>query len=199
MNTYVYEYGENLYINLTNTCRCECAFCVRKQDTIMGGTNLWLDEDARAENVIAALKNYDLKAYKAVVFCGFGEPTANLDALMEIGRYLKEQGVLVRLNTNGHSSLYYGRDIVLELAEVIDIVSISLNECNAKDYQKIVKSEYGEKAYFAMLDFAKNCVKHIPQVVLTVVDIIPKEHIEECAKIAKELGAKFRIRHYTKY
>ena len=45
-----------------------------------------------------------------------------------------------------------------------------------------------------MLDFARKCVGVIPEVVLSVVDVLPPEDIEKCRQIAKQVGAKFRIR-----
>ena len=48
-----------------------------------------------------------------------------------------------------------------------------------------------------MLDFACGCVKYGIKTILTVVDVIPKENIEKCAEIAKEVGAIFRVRTYS--
>lgn len=199
MNTYIYEYGDNLYINLSNTCTNDCVFCVRRQQSIMGGLNLWLSEDAKAKDVIADLEQKDLSKYAMVVFCGYGEPTSNIDALVEVGKYLRTKGVTVKLNTNGQGSLYHGRDIIPEIAPYIDIVSISLNECSAESYNKVSCSEYGEQAFDAVIAFIKGCVKAIPKVVVTVVDIIPEEHIKQCQSLANELGAELRVRNYTKY
>jgi hypothetical protein len=47
-----------------------------------------------------------------------------------------------------------------------------------------------------MLNFAKDCVKYIDRVVMSVVDTLPPEDIEECRKIAAETGAEFRVRKY---
>lgn len=199
MNTYTYEYGDNLYINLSNTCTNDCVFCVRRQDEIMGGLNLWLSEDATAQQVIDDLEKRDLSKYRLVVFCGYGEPTSNLEALVEVGKYLRTKGVQIKLNTNGQGSLYHKRDIVGEIAPYIDIVSVSMNECDAEGYQKVSCSQYGEKAYEAVMDFIKGCVGVIPRVVVTVVDIIPKEHIDRCKEIAADLGAELRVREYTRY
>ena len=44
----------------------------------------------------------------------------------------------------------------------------------------------GEKAFDAIIDFAKECKKYIPRVVLSVVDVIPIED-QIKAKIAKEI------------
>ena len=71
-------------------------------------------------------------AYEEFVFCGYGEPTCALDILEKTAKYVKEKYKLpIRVNTNGLGNLYHGRDIVPELSEYIDSVSISLNAANA--------------------------------------------------------------------
>ena len=198
MNIYTYEYGDNLYINLSNTCTNDCVFCVRRQGDMIEGQSLWLSEDAPAHKIIEDLEKRDLSRYTLVVFCGYGEPTSNIDALIEVGKYLRTKGVKVKLNTNGQGSVYHGRDIVPEIAPYIDIVSVSMNECDAESYQKVSQSEY-DNAYEEVMDFIVKCTRFIPKTVVTVVDIIPKEHIDECQRIADELGVELRVRHYTNY
>ena len=100
----------------------------------------------------------------------------------------------LRLNTNGHGNLIHGRDITTELSQAVDSVSISLNASTAKDYQKICHSEYGEKAFDAMLEFTKLCVPKFKKTVLSVVDTIGADEIERCRKVCKSTGAEFRIR-----
>ena len=48
-----------------------------------------------------------------------------------------------------------------------------------------------------MLDFAKKASKYVDEVVLSVVDVIGKEEIEACRKIAEETGVEFRVREYS--
>ena len=46
-----------------------------------------------------------------------------------------------------------------------------------------------------MLDFARECTKYIPNVVLTTVDTtISHEEEEECRRICESIGATYRIR-----
>ncbi|MDE5549562.1 MAG: hypothetical protein K2J13_04860 [Clostridia bacterium] len=45
-----------------------------------------------------------------------------------------------------------------------------------------------------MLDFAKKCVKAGGNVVLSVVDVIGEEEIAKAKDIAKNVGAKLRVR-----
>ena len=52
-----------------------------------------------------------------------------------------------------------------------------------------------EKGFEAMLDFIKEAKKNIPDVEATIVDL-PNVNKKACEKIAKDLGAKFRVRPY---
>ncbi|SCM81199.1 Radical SAM, TatD-associated, bacteria (fragment) [uncultured Sporomusa sp.] len=47
-----------------------------------------------------------------------------------------------------------------------------------------------------MLAFAAKCKKYIPQVVLSVVDVMPDDNIQSCREIANRIGVDFRVRHY---
>ena len=116
-------------------------FALEKVLKGMGQYNLWLKTEPTAQQVIEQLG--DVKEYSEVVFCGFGEPTIKLNELIEIAKKVKADGGRVRINTNGHANLYHGRNIVPELAGLVDVMSISLNAPTAKEYQKICRSRYG--------------------------------------------------------
>ena len=45
-----------------------------------------------------------------------------------------------------------------------------------------------------MLDFAKKCVEHGGNVVLSIVDCVGEEEIAKARKIAEKIGAKLRVR-----
>ena len=48
-----------------------------------------------------------------------------------------------------------------------------------------------------MKDFAKELRQYVPKVMMTVVDTIPKEEIENCRRICEEeVGATYRVREY---
>ena len=55
----------------------------------------------------------------------------------------------------------------------------------------------GEAAFEAMLDFAARCKKHIPKVVLSVVDFLSEDGIATCRNIAQDIGVDFRVRHFV--
>lgn len=191
----VYPIEKGLYVNLTNRCTNDCAFCVRTTTDFSMGYDLWLKNEPSVSEVVSEIKRQDPENYKELVFCGYGEPTERFEDMLEIIRRVKEfSDIKVRLNTNGHANLIAGRDVTGEMEGLIDVVSISLNAPDAEKYQKICRGVYGEQGFFAMLDFARLSVKHVPEVVLSIVDIMPEGEKEKCAQIAKDIGAKLRIR-----
>lgn len=197
--TITYELGNSLYVNITNRCSNSCAFCLRtKHDNVNGEDDLWLDREPTIEEIKADFAKRDLSKYDAVVFCGYGEPTERFDDMIEVARWLKANyEVQIRVNTNGHANLICGRDVTPELQGAIDIVSISLNAPNAKAYQEICRSIYGEGAFDALKDFAKKAKPYVKDVVFSVVDkTMPPEDIEACRRIAEDCGVSFRVREY---
>lgn len=192
-----YEVHEGLYVNLTNKCPCACTFCLRQtMDKIGNSSVLWLDHDAGAQEALEAMKKWDLSKYTELVFCGFGEPTEALDVLKVVAAAAKKQyNIPVRINTNGLGNLVNGRDIIPELVGLVDTVSISLNTPNAKEYYELVRPQFGEKSFDAMLDFARESAQKLPHVVMTTVDTtLSKEDEDKCRKICEDLGVTYRIR-----
>ncbi len=195
MDTYVYEYGSGLYVNLTNRCNNNCAFCLRHTNQGVGSHRLWLEHEPTAEQVIEKMQ--DLSAYEEVVFCGFGEPTLAWETLKQIAAYVKQQGKPVRVNTNGLGNLANGRDITPEAEGLVDTFSISLNAATPEAYQELCHSQYGLQALSALLEFAKLASRCVPHVVFTVVDSIGPEEIEKSRELAQRCGAKLRVRAYV--
>ena len=75
--TITYEYGDNLYVNPTNRCNFNCAFCLRHNQGSGGSIythNLWLKREPTKEEILASIESHDLTKYAQLVFCGFGEP-----------------------------------------------------------------------------------------------------------------------------
>ena len=129
------------------------------------------------------------------MFCGFGEPTCAFDRLLEVAGWLKTRGIRTRLNTNGQADLICGiTDAAERLAPVIDSVSVSLNASTAEKYQSSCHSRFGEQGYAAMLDFVRACVRVGIDTTVSVVDLIGEAEVEACRKVAKSLGAKYRVR-----
>ena len=193
-DTYIYKLKNAVYINLTNRCTNNCTFCVRNTHDGVAGYYLRLNKEPSAQEVIALLEKE--KDVAEIVFCGLGEPTIRIDALLEIAAYLKTRGSHIRVNTNGQGSAFAGEDIAPRLRGLVDVVSISLNAPNAKEYDALCRSRYGEEAYAHLLDFAKSCVAQGIGTVLSVVDVIGEDDIAKCRTIAEGIGARLRVRHY---
>lgn len=196
--TITYRIEDSLYLNITNRCTNACSFCIRTgRDTMGDGESLWLDgTEPSREEIWADILRRGIGNYREIVFCGYGEPLMRFDDVLWLCGRLKKAGApLVRINTNGHADLITGRDTASALAGLVDIISISLNARDAGQYQALCSSVYGERAFDAVLMFARRCIEAgIPQVVLSVLDILPKEDIEACRKIADSIGAGFRVR-----
>ena len=198
-NSILYEVHKGLYVNLTNRCPCACVFCLRNTTDRVGRSDrLWLDKEPTVEEVEKLFTERDLTKYEEIVFCGFGEPTERLDALLEIATFLKAHcDKPIRLNTNGLGDLVNGRPIAPLLAGKVDVVSISLNTPNEARYMEEVRPCFGEGSYAALLRFAEECTKSVPKVVLTTVaTTLTKEEEEACARIARSIGANYRIRPF---
>lgn len=197
--TISYEVGKNLYLNLTNQCPCACTFCIRNNgDGAYGSDPLWLEHEPTMEEIKADLSKRDISAYNEVIFCGFGEPTCRLDALLETAKWLKSncETVKFRLNTNGLGDLVNNRPIAEELCEIIDTISISLNAGTKEEYIKVTRPKF-ENAWEAMHKFTADCVNTgKSQVVMSVVDVISPEQIEASREVAESLGAVLRVRTY---
>ena len=195
--TILYEVHSGLYVNLTNRCSCACTFCVRQTDDSVGKSDtLWLEHEPSFEEVMEAFKAFDMSKYEELVFCGFGEPTEAFDMLKRVAAEAKRRwSIPIRVNTNGQGSLINGRDIAPEFEGLVDTVSISLNTPNAEEYAAIVRSQFGEKAFPAMLEFAREVKKYVPHVVMsTVGTTITHEEEQQCQAICDELGVTYRIR-----
>lgn len=193
----LYEVHNGLYVNLTNRCSCACTFCVRQTDDSVGKTDtLWLQHEPSFEEAMGAFGNFDMSKYEELVFCGFGEPTEAFDVLKRVAAEAKRHwNILVRVNTNGQGSLINERDITPEFEGLVDTVSISLNTPNAEEYLKLTRSRYGEAAFPAMLEFAREVKNYVPNVVMSTVETtITKEEEKQCQAICDELGVTYRIR-----
>ncbi len=197
--TITYEVHNGLYVNITNRCPCSCTFCIRNNgDSVYGSDPLWLDHEPSFEEICAAIDERDLSKYKEVVFCGYGEPTERLDVLLEVADYIKKKAdIRIRINTNGLSDLIAGERTAPKLEGKIDAVSVSLNETNAEDYLNVVRPKFGIGSFDAMLSFTKDCTNFVPDVRMTVVDVVTsKEEQEKSQEICDSLGVKLRIRAY---
>jgi TatD DNase family protein len=189
-----YPIRNSLYLNITNRCTAACTFCVRYHTDFVKGHNLRLAMEPTAEAVIKEIG--DPKLYAEVVFCGYGEPLLRFDVVKAVATEVKRRGGKVRIDTNGHANLIHKRNVLPELAGLVDAVSVSLNAQNAEVYEKLTQPKFGAPTYDAVKEFIREAKKFIPDVTATVVSA-PGVDIDACRKIAEELGAKFRVREYN--
>lgn len=196
--TIFYEVYDNIYVNITNKCPCACEFCIRNKEDGVGEDNyLWLEREPIIDEIKADFDSLDMSKYNEVIFCGFGEPLERIDDLVEVAKYIKSKtDKKVRINTNGLSDLIFGEKTAYKLKDAIDSISISLNAPNSDLYNKRCHPIFGEKSFDSMIEFARDCKEYVPEVIMTVVDCIGKDEIEECRKIAESIGVIYRIRTF---
>ena len=194
----LYTYKNQVYANITNRCDCSCQFCIRShQDSVGEAENLWFKTDPTLEEIKKAMDEFDFTGYEELVYCGYGEPTCALENLLASAAYAREKyNIRIRLNTNGLANLYHKRNVVPELAEVIDSVSISLNAPTAEKYQEVTRPRF-ENAFPALLEFAALAKDAFAHTLLSIVDVLPEDEIKACRKIADDRGIYLKIRKFS--
>lgn len=198
--TMTYKVGDGLYVNLTNKCPCACTFCIRQNAPgVYGSDSLWLEREPTTDEVSAAIeRNFDDCA--ELVFCGYGEPTERLDTLLEVAaRFRKSHpDIPIRVNTNGLSDLIAGEPTAHRFAGLVDAVSISLNAPTAEEYVALCRPKFGAAAHAALLKFAGEVKRFVPNVTLTVVgtEALTPEKEAACRRLAAERGVPLRVRRF---
>jgi TatD DNase family protein len=191
---FTYQLGYSLYVNVTNRCNANCTFCKRKEDPVLRGYNLKMErsEEPGADVYIKEIGNP--KNFNEIVFCGYGEPTIRWEIVKQVAKYVKEKGGKTRLNTNGHGNIINRRHITPELKGLIDVVSISLNTFNPKQYSELMGID--SSMYNEMITFAKEAKQFVKKVVMSIVTIEDID-LEKAKHIAEhDIGAEFRVREY---
>jgi len=195
----VYWLDNTLYLNITNKCPNDCYFCLKRYRTGVGGFNLKLKNEPTVAQVTDELSEVlHSRVWDALVFCGFGEPTARLDMLLTITKWVKTnygRALQIRLDTNGQGALLNpDRDVATELKTAgVDAVNVSLNAADKDTYNEICKPTYPD-SYEAVLDFICKA-KSILDVEVTAVRL-PEVDLAKVSALAKSLGVSFRVREY---
>ena len=201
----VYRYEAGLYVNLTNRCPTSCVFCIKnKWEMDYRGSNLDLrGAEPDAQTVASLIKAEWARApFKELVFCGYGEPTMRLDALLAVAGAVKSgelapvpAGLRVRLNTNGLGGLVNGADIVPRLKGLVDAVHVSLNTADPAQWLAMMRPrpEFAREAFNSALKFVRAASGSLPETVVTAIQD-PGVDLEKFSALAKELGARPRIR-----
>ena len=189
---------KTVYVNLTNACTNSCVFCLREQKDDVCGAEMWHDDNYTLDDVIEQFKNYS-PIPQNVVFCGYGEPFLKKDMMKKFAQYLRENypEIKIRVNTNGHANAIYKTNVAEEFKGLLDEASVSLNSDNAEQYNEICQPKI-ENAYEAVKDFLKCCKEAGIKTYASIVTGFDEREInvENCEKIAKELGAEFRNREF---
>jgi len=189
-----YRIRNSLYLNITNRCTNRCTFCAKFTDFTVKGHYLQLDHEPTAAEVLSAVGSGI--GCDEIVFCGYGEPLLRLDLIKQIAGELKRRGFNIRINTDGQANLVHGRNILPELAGLIDSISVSLNAADPQTYATLCNTPYGSAGFQAVCDFIREAVRHIPQVTASAVTV-PGLDIAAVKELALSLGATFREREYA--
>ena len=185
----------NIYVNLTNRCSSACEFCLRDFTDEVYGSGLRLDAEPSVEEVEQAIEiEFRDGPADEVVFCGFGEPTMRLDALLTICEWLRLRRIPSRLVTNGHGQLLNPDvEVAPALAGAgLTKATVSLNAADPASYDLLCRPIFS-KAFRAVLRFAEECVEQGIETMMTAVDT-PETDVAGCEAVAAALGATFRLR-----
>ncbi len=189
-----YRIRNSLYLNITNRCSNRCTFCAKFDDFTVKGHFLRLDREPSVSEVMQAIDSES--ACDEVVFCGYGEPLIRLDLVKEVAIELKRRGLRTRVNTDGQANLVHGRNILPELAGLIDSISVSLNAADAATYVRLCNTPFGEAGFQAVCEFLRDAKKYIPQVTASAVTV-PGLDVAAVKQLAIILGVDFREREYA--
>ena len=189
-----YRIRNSLYLNITNRCSNHCSFCAKFEDFTVKGHNLLLDAEPSFSEVMSAIGT--IHGIDEVVFCGYGEPLLRLELVKQVAAELRRRNCRIRINTDGQANLAHGRNVLPELAGLVDCISVSLNAADGATYNKLCSSPFGEAGFTAVCDFIRMASEHIPQVVATAVTVAGVD-CDACRTLAESLGAEFRSREYA--
>lgn len=191
----VYWLDNKLYLNITNKCSNRCIFCFRNFKHGVGDFTLKLATEPSFLDVAKDLdETVGQKVWKEIVFCGFGEPTARLDLLLELAHYLKERiNLPIRVNTNGHGNLLNpNRNVVAELKDAgVEKISVSLNAGDEETYNEVCQPNV-KGAFDAVLKFIRDSKKTLDVEVTAVTT--QEIDVHKVEALAEKLGVKFRLR-----
>ena len=201
----VYRYKNGLYVNLTNRCPTACVFCVKntwKMDYRGSNLNLGGADPSPAEVIALAKEEWAAAPFEEFVFCGYGEPTMRLEAMLTCARLIKNgraaplpRALKVRLNTNGLANAVWGRNVVPELKGLIDSVHVSLNTADPAQWLALMRplEPWAADGYEKVKEFIREASLLLPEIFVTAVEDKDIDS-EKFRAMAERLGAEPRIR-----
>jgi TatD family-associated radical SAM protein len=203
---YAYKHGDarRLYLNVTNKCTNRCSFCVRYRTEGLGGAVLWGAEEPDFAKLQDAIHGQGtMEEFQEFIWCGYGEPTFRLDLIKEAASWLRSYGATIRLNTNGHACLIHGRDVIPELSQAVDDVSISLNAPNCRRYLQLCRPDLDSYPrsndeiidprlfWDSMIDFLARSPQYFKRTQASVVGyMLTLEEIDQSKSLALSLGVR---------
>ena len=125
-----------------------------------------------------------------------GYAKLRLDLVKEVATELKKSGIAIRINTDGQANMVHARNILPELAGLIDCISVSLNAADSETYVRLCNSPFGGKAFNGICRFLQEAKKHIPKVVASAVNVSGL-NVADVRQLAASLGVEFREREYA--
>jgi TatD family-associated radical SAM protein len=194
--TLVYDIGNHRYLNITARCTLRCQFCPKHNGSKqVHEYDLSLSKRITADDIMPLLG--DVNKVDEYVFCGFGEPTLNLECLLQVAHAIKALGGRVRLNTDGLGNHFHRRNILPELSQCIDSLSISLNADTPQSYEQHCRPKLAH-SYEALLEFIQQAPQFIPEVQVSAINGLANVDIARCRAIAEQNGAIFKQRELDK-
>jgi TatD family-associated radical SAM protein len=192
-STLVYDIRNSRYLNITGRCTLRCQFCPKHNGSKqIHQYQLALDHQPKADEIVPLLG--DVSQFDEYVFCGYGEPTLNLTTLIDVATEIKRRGGCVRVNTDGLGNLFHRRNILPELAPVVDAISISLNADTETAYLRHCRPKL-KGAYQAVNAFIKLAPHYIAKVQVSALDGLEGVNIERCKAIVAAANAEFKHRY----
>jgi len=190
--TLAYTIGDSRYLNITDRCTLRCGFCPKHcAGPRVQAFDLTLAQRPSVNEVIRAIGN--VADYRECVFCGFGEPTLRLKALIEIATHIKANAGSVRVNSDGLANLVHKRNVLPELAGCVDALSVSMNTHTEALYERHCRPAVAG-SYPAMLEFLRQAPRHIAAVSASAIDGLDGVDIEACRALAEQRGVHFKRR-----
>lgn len=194
--TLVYDIGNHRYLNITARCTLRCQFCPKHNGSKqIHEYDLSLSQRITSDDIIPLLG--DVNKVNEYVFCGFGEPTLNLECLLQVAHAIKAQGGRVRLNTDGLGNHFHRRNILPDLSQCVDSLSISLNADTEQSYEQHCRPKLAG-SYQALLEFIQQAPQFIPDVQVSAINGLANVDMARCRAIAEQHGAIFKQRELDK-
>lgn len=190
--TLVYDIRQSRYLNITGRCTLRCAFCPKHNGSKqIHEYQLALSHQPKPEEIIPLLGNvHDFDEY---VFCGYGEPSLNLSTLLAVATEIKHRGGRVRVNTDGLANLVHRRNVLPELANCVDSLSISLNADNEAAYIEHCRPKLAG-SYAAVHAFIALAPHYIETVQVSAIEGLAGVNIGICREQVEAYGCEFKHR-----